>query len=409
MDGVKNVVFENRKVFLNVTPIFVIKYKHSSFYAIITMFKAKHLWIIHLLGWVLFMSLPLTIVSRQPGTELPLLVLRSWWFWLFFFIYAALFYGNLLVLIPKLYLKQHYAAYTAIFVGLLVLIYVSQPFEKLIFRKFQQEQQGGEARPEPPHEAFRNGPPGPPPGEAPRPMPRRQPTQARAVDFVSLTLFIVVWVVAMAIRISREWRQSERRAILSEAEKAHAELSFFKAQINPHFLFNTLNNIYALAVSSSAHTAPSILKLSQMMRYITEEATEHFVPLEDELTCLENYVELQKLRLNSKTSLSFDVKGDAEGVKIAPLILMTFVENAFKYGVSNHRDSLIRIEVEIAKKDIRFFCENRIIERQKDEERKGVGILNTQKRLDLLYAGAYDLDIRNDGAIFTVNLKLKGQ
>lgn len=372
------------------------------------MFRAKNLWIIHLLGWVLFMSLPLTIVSREPRADFPMLVLSSGWFWSFFLVYAALFYGNLLVLIPKLYLKQHYAAYAAVFVGLLVLVYVSQPFEKLIFRKFRQEQQGRELGPEMRPDGFRNGPPpGPPPGH--EPMPEQGPPRARAVDFVSLTLFIVAWAVAMAIRISREWRQSERRAILSEAEKAHAELSFFKAQINPHFLFNTLNNIYALAVSSSAHTAPSILKLSQMMRYITEEATENYVPLEDELACLENYVELQKLRLNAKTSLDFNVKGQPEGIKITPLILMTFVENAFKYGVSNHRESVIRIAVEIAGSDILFFCQNRIIERREDVERTGVGILNTQKRLDLLYSGSYDLDIRNDGEVFTVDLKLSGR
>lgn len=372
------------------------------------MFRAKNLWIIHLLGWVLFMSLPLTIVSRAPRADFPVQVLQSGWFWLFFLVYAALFYGNLRVLIPKLYLKQHYVAYAGVFVGLFILIYFSQPFEKLIFRKFQQVQQGREVMPEPPRDGFHGTrPPGPPPGLEPRRMPR--PAQERAVDFVSLTLFMVVWAIAMAIRLSQEWRQSERRAILSEAEKAHAELSFFKAQINPHFLFNTLNNIYALAVSSSAHTAPSILKLSQMMRYITEEATENYVPLEDELACLENYVELQKLRLNAKTSLDFSVKGQAEGIRIAPLILMTYVENAFKYGVSNHRESVIRIAVEILGESVQFFCQNRIIERSKDEERTGVGILNTRKRLDLLYSGSYDLDICNDGEVFTVYLKLSGR
>lgn len=349
------------------------------------------------------MSLPLTIVSRQPGSDWALLVLGSWSFWAFFLIYAALFYINWLILIPKLYLRQRYAAYGALFVGLLLAVYFTQPFEKLIFRKFQQEQQGRAPMSGPPRNAFGDGrPPGPLPAAYRPPGPVRE----RAVDFVSLTLLIVVWVVAMAIRISQEWRQSERRAILSEAEKAQAELSFFKAQINPHFLFNTLNNIYALAVSSSVHTAPSILKLSQMMRYVTEEATEHLVPLEDELTCLENYVELQKLRLNAKTRLDFAVTGNVEAVRIAPLLLMTFVENAFKYGVSNHRDSLIRIAVEITTTDILFFCQNRIIERKKEEDRAGVGIANTQKRLDLLYAGRYALDIGNEGEVFTVKLKL---
>lgn len=371
------------------------------------MFKAKNLWVIHLLGWVLFMTLPMTIVSRGSGADFPLLILRSWQFWVFFLVFATVFYANLLVLVPQLYLRQRYAVYAAIFVGLFALIYFTQPFERLIFRPFGQEQ-GRDVRPAPPREMFREGrPPGlPPPRRDGAEMRMRRPAPARAVDFVSLTLFIVVWMIGMATRISEQWRHSERRAILSEAEKAHAELSFFKAQINPHFLFNTLNNIYALAVSNSTHTAASILKLSQMMRYITEEATENYVPLEDELNCLDNYVELQKLRLNAKTTLDFRVKGMADEIRIAPLVLMTFVENAFKYGVSNHRDSLIRITVEILDDRLLFFCQNRIIEKRRDEERTGVGIANTRKRLDLLYPGRYELDIRNDGEQFAVNLKL---
>ncbi|MNY40474.1 hypothetical protein D3C86_1752200 [compost metagenome] len=103
------------------------------------------------------------------------------------------------------------------------------------------------------------------------------------------------------------------------------------------------------------------------------------------------------------------MQGQPDGVKIAPLILMTFVENAFKYGVSNHRESVIRIAVEVTGSHIQFFCQNRIIERREDVERTGVGILNTQKRLDLLYGGSYDLDIRNAEEVFTVNLKLSGR
>nr|WP_295935029.1 sensor histidine kinase [uncultured Dyadobacter sp.] len=375
------------------------------------MFRAKNLWIIHLLGWVLLMSLPLTIVSRGADTDFQIFVLRSWAFWLFFLIYSVLFYANLLVLIPQLFLKQRYVLYGGVFAALFVLTYISQPFEHLIFKKFHQVQmRERELPPGPPFDMERgDGTRLPPPRIFRDSQDRGREVPPRAVDFVSLTLFIVVWVAAMVIRISEQWRQSERRAILSEAEKAHAELSFFKAQINPHFLFNTLNNIYALAVSNSGHTAPSILKLSQMMRYITEEAMENYVPLEDELACLENYVELQKLRLNAKTTLDFQLKGNPEGIKIAPLILMTFVENAFKYGVSNHRESQIRIAVKVVEKEILFFCQNRVIERRTDEERTGVGIINTQKRLDFLYAGLYNLDIRNDGEIFTVNLKLTGQ
>ncbi|MHA4737330.1 sensor histidine kinase [Dyadobacter sp. MSC1_007] len=368
------------------------------------MFKAKNLWIIHLVGWALFISLPLTIVSREPSVDFQIALLTSWSFWLFLLIYCALFYFNLLIWIPKLFLKQRYVWYATIFIGLFAVTYVSQPFEKLLFRKFHQGQQmqpdemkPGQARGQ--VGEFRDM----------RPRPPRAAMRPRAVDFVSLILFILVWIVAMAVRISEQWRLSERRAILSEAEKAQAELSFFKAQINPHFLFNTLNNIYALAVSSSQHTAPSILKLSQMMRYITEEAIDDYVPLEDELACLENYIELQKLRLNAKTTLEYNVAGFPGNMRITPLILMTFVENAFKYGVSNHRESVICVKVDVLVNEIVFFCQNRIIELRKEVESTGIGMSNTRKRLDFLYAGQYDLNIGNDGEFFTVHLKLAGR
>jgi len=227
------------------------------------------------------------------------------------------------------------------------------------------------------------------------------------VDFVSLVLFVVVWVAAMATKISEQWRISEQRAILSEADKAQAELSFFKAQINPHFLFNTLNNIYALAVSHHENTAPSILKLSEMMRYITEEATEDFVPIEDEIACLENYVDLQKLRLNAKTKVEFECKGDFSNIKIPPLILMTFVENAFKYGVSNRFENMIEIRLNAFEKTVLFLCNNQIFEGNNDQERKGIGIENTKKRLDFLYADGYNLEIDQKEKTFEVHLELR--
>jgi two-component system LytT family sensor kinase len=305
------------------------------------MVRTKNLWIIHLLGWILFISLPLTIMSREPGQDIQLVLLTSASFWLFFLLYFLLFYLNALVLIPRLFLKQKYVLFIGIFIGAFLAIYYFQPFENLIFEKFHTQEEPREL-----NERF----PGPPPrpfGETGPPPPPRTSDNGPAVDFVSLVLFVVIWVVAMAVKISEQWRLSEKRVILSEADKAQAELSFFKAQINPHFLFNTLNNIYALAVSNSENTAESILKLSQMMRYITEEAVEDFVPMDDEIECLRNYIDLQKLRLNAKTSVSFEITGSARNIRIAPLILMTFVENAFKYGVSNRHESGIVIRVEI--------------------------------------------------------------
>ncbi|NIJ50864.1 sensor histidine kinase [Dyadobacter arcticus] len=367
------------------------------------MFQAKNLWVIHVLGWILFISLPLTIMSREPTGDMQLELLTSGSFWLFFLIYCFAFYFNLLFLIPKLFLKQRYLVYTGIFVASFVIIYISQPFESLIFQKFhQQNEQFGPRMKMPP------GPPPPAPfGEERPPMPG-QPGRESAitVDFVSLVLFVVIWVVGMAISFSRQWQLSEKKVILSEADKAQAELSFFKAQINPHFLFNTLNNIYSLAISSSENTAPSILKLSQLMRYITEEVTENYVPLADEIGCLKNYIELQKLRLNAKTQVDFGLTGSIMNVKIAPLIFMTFVENAFKFGVSSHHESKVGVRIDVSGNEILFVCRNKVFEQKADQDRVGIGIANTRKRLEFLYPERYYLDIQNADGIFTVTLKL---
>ncbi|RAJ89887.1 histidine kinase [Larkinella arboricola] len=340
-------------------------------------------------------------MSRESDPVVELRMLSSAQFWLFITIYIAAFYANYLLLLPVVYLKQRYIFYLGCFVIGLLIVHYTQPFENLVFQRFHQPE-FFQPRPQP------GPPPDMPPNDFP-PPPRPMQNNRPSVDFVSLVLFVVVWVIAMAVKISEQWRLSEKRIILSEAEKAQAELSFFKAQINPHFLFNTLNNIYSLAVSQSENTAPSIMKLSKMMRYITEEATENFVPLEDEIACLENYIDLQRLRLNEKTKVVFEANDVDSQIKIAPLILMTFVENAFKYGVSNHFGSKIEIKVTGNAGTIRFFCANRIFNANLDPERTGVGIANTRKRLDFLYPERYNLLIDNDGTNFTINLKLRSQ
>src|SRR6202008_3873902 len=110
----------------------------------------------------------------------------------------------------------------------------------------------------------------------------------------SLFIFIMIIALSTAAVINQQWRLTEQRAIQAEVDKANAELSFLKAQINPHFLFNTLNNIYTLAINNNEHTADSIMKLSNIMRYVTDEVGEDFVPVQNELDCIDNYIELQR-------------------------------------------------------------------------------------------------------------------
>src|SRR6202000_509115 len=167
------------------------------------------------------------------------------------------------------------------------------------------------------------------------------------VDMVGMFLFIMIMGLSIAVSTVEKWQLTEQKMVKAEAGKAQAELSFLKAQINPHFLFNTLNNIYALSVTEDKNTPASIMKLSNIMRYVTDEVTENVVSLQSEIDCINNYIDLQRLRLGKKTTLNFVITGTITDQKIAPLVLMTFIENVFKYGISKHEDARIDMSLDI--------------------------------------------------------------
>jgi LytS/YehU family sensor histidine kinase len=198
---------------------------------------------------------------------------------------------------------------------------------------------------------------------------------------------------------------SEQRMVKAESEKVSAELSFLKAQINPHFLFNTLNNIYMLSVMSSEHTSESIMKLSNIMRYVTDDVMQDFVPLSNELKCISDYIDLQKLRLGKQTTLDFKITGKVNNQQIAPLIMMSFIENTFKYGISKKEKSTILINIAVGEKTVSFHSENSIFNRQ-NTERSGIGLANTKQRLQLLYPRKHILRIDDSDGIFRVDLTL---
>jgi two-component system LytT family sensor kinase len=125
------------------------------------------------------------------------------------------------------------------------------------------------------------------------------------IDIISVMLFIMIIILSVAMDLTRRWRETTERAAIAEADKANAELSFLKAQINPHFLFNTLNNIYSMAVTKNENTAGTIMKLSNIMRYVTDDVNEDYVSLQSEVDCITDYIDLQKLRLGKKVSLEY--------------------------------------------------------------------------------------------------------
>ncbi|MDN3550611.1 sensor histidine kinase [Mucilaginibacter aquaedulcis] len=366
---------------------------------------------IHIAGWLLFMAFPLVFLnSRGQGTPAwSLLQKHSYWF--FCYIYIFLFYSNAYYFIPQFFLKKRYVIYTVIVLVLLGSVYYLRPFDKLLrssgSRPYYQHPRfwqppSGHMHGSPPPFGVGQQPPPPDGNNTPHPFSRHRP-----LDSTSLFIFLMIMALSTAIRTVQQWQLTEQRAARAEADKASAELSFLKAQINPHFLFNTLNNIYTLAVTKDDHAPDSIMKLSNIMRYVTDDVTEDFVPLQSEIDCIGDYIELQRLRISNNTTVNFTVDGKPDAKKIAPLVFMTFIENVFKYGISKHENSVIDIRIGITNSAITFVCSNRIFAASRENHRTGIGINNTKQRLAHLYPGKHLLNISNENNLYTVRLTLQ--
>ena len=360
--------------------------------------------ITNIAAWILFLSLPVLFVTGQSGSNDFFSTLVSPYTWLFFGTYIFIFYLNTWVLLPKLYLQKKYFLYAVTLLIMLAAVWILKPFDRMVSK--QHPMVATDFRSGPPPEAFRDlPPPKPGPGKPPGP---ENPEERRSphVDVVSIFFYILILTMSIAIQIRQRLRYAEQRAVQAEADKANAELSFLKAQINPHFLFNTLNNIYSLAAVKSDHTAESIMKLSNIMRYVTDDIREEYVPLENEVAFISDYIDLQRLRLGDKMEVGFLVSGKIAGKKIAPLMLMTFIENVFKYGISKHEPSAIDIQLTATSDMIRFFCQNKLYPTPRQTESTGIGIDNTKQRLQYLYPGKHELSIKTGNEKYTVLLIL---
>lgn len=189
-----------------------------------------------------------------------------------------------------------------------------------------------------------------------------------------------------------------------KAEVVKSELAFLKSQINPHFLYNTLNYVYSLAIPVSDQLANAVLRLSDLMRYTLNESVDGKVTLNKEVEYLESYIELFKMRFEPKFYVSFITEGIAEQ-KLAALMLIPFVENAFKHGVLNDEQHPVRIKLKVQAKRLSFEVSNKINRGQKDHS-SGVGLVNIQRRLDLIYPDQHELLVSNNGNTYKTTLIL---
>jgi sensor histidine kinase YesM len=226
-------------------------------------------------------------------------------------------------------------------------------------------------------------------------------------DFRDISLYFVIYLSATSLfRLARGWFRLQE----IEKEKTFAELRALKSQINPHFLFNSLNSIYSLSRKNSTQVPDKVIQLSDLMRHIIYESDVDFIPLKKEVEMVQNYIELQNLRTFDKDKIRLEIFGDLNGKVIAPLIFLPFVENSFKHGMQGGGDNnFVNIKINVSEEKLAFEIENskgKPTEMINDRYR-GIGIENVRKRLDLIYPGMYSLQIDEKEKVFKVLLQIK--
>lgn len=218
-------------------------------------------------------------------------------------------------------------------------------------------------------------------------------------------------ILAFTYYLGKDWIRNDRLKKHLREENLKAELAFLRSQIHPHFLFNTLNNLFALALDNKGkETAEGIAKLSKLMRYLIYESNVKSIPLEKEVAYLQTYISLQKMRIMPEDDIviEFRVEGNIRNIGIAPMLLIPYVENAFKHGISLQNNSWIDISLRALKNQIIFKIEN-TNQRQKPtipDKASGLGLKNVKRRLQLLYPGQHDLIIQQNPDIFSVQLTI---
>jgi hypothetical protein len=222
-------------------------------------------------------------------------------------------------------------------------------------------------------------------------------------------IFAVAFVF-MCLKVLKDQLDIQKRTLTLEKEKAETELKLLKTQLNPHFLFNTLNNIYSLSFTSSSVTSESIARLADILDHILYRCDTQYVPLSAEIALIKNYIELEKLRYDKRLTINFDTSINRE-IVIAPLILLSLVENAFKHGASDDTGApVIDIYLQVNERSFIFNIVNTVAEQKNDLESSStdrIGLNNLRKQLDLIYVKDYTLDVARRNKSFEVNLTIE--
>ena len=259
--------------------------------------------------------------------------------------------------------------------------------------------------PTPPMDSEAHRPPLPddaPPRKMPHDMP---PPIIGERDILAVVVLILMFAANLGIKEYFRGRDDRRRLTELERQNLEQQLEYLRYQINPHFFMNTLNNIHALVDIDPEKAKGTIQELSKMMRFVLYEGNKEGVPLSRECDFIRHYITLMQLRYTDKVRIAIDLPNEVPNRQVPPLILITFIENAFKHGVSYQHESFIEVKVSVEGDRLLFACHNSKAEKPNDEK-GGVGLANVRKRLDLLFKRDYTLHIHDEAQAYTVELNI---
>ncbi len=331
--------------------------------------------ILHSLFWFVWLSRNLYDIVIPWG-----------WLWSLIFVgivfisQAPMVYLHLYVLVPKLLNKRHFVSYILLTA---LLIFSYSHWNYALMQALPKEHM---------------------PAIILRFLERLRP------NFDLLEGLIVV-VLTYSLKYTLIAFITQNELLRLQKEKLSLELNALKAQIHPHFLFNTLNNLYSLTLKNSNKASEVVLKLSDIMRYVLYQSNEDKVYLSKEIEFIRNYIELQRIRYNDRYEINFVVNGDPSKLKVAPLLFIDFIENAFKHGLEKRfNDGFVRVKFDINDDSIIFNSTNSKGQEVASDvlrESQGIGLNNVKRRLDLIYPGKFELDFKEIADVYEINLKLQ--
>lgn len=229
-------------------------------------------------------------------------------------------------------------------------------------------------------------------------------TLIHVVELVIGAIYVIALV--SAIKLTYDWVNEKKRNDDLQRMQLETELNFLKSQIQPHFFFNTLNNLYALVIKKSPNAPNVVLKLSEIMQYVLYEVKEPKISLMKSINYLYSYLELETLRYGERVKSEISIDGNIDDVEVPPLLFLPFLENCFKHGTNHDEDINVAITFVVKDNFLYFTVENNYVPRSDRKTKHGIGIENVKRRLQLLYGNDYQLRTRSKGNIYTVNLKL---